>query len=71
MKIISESHVFIEADVLNPEINEGIIPEIELNEGIYISKAIVKVKNNNKCIISVLNTRVTDQYLDNISIKLG
>lgn len=66
----ARSQTFVELKVENPEISEGIIPNIKLNKGIYISKAIVKVKNNNKCLVSILNTRVTDQYIDKITVQL-
>ncbi|KAK0161744.1 hypothetical protein PV327_008162 [Microctonus hyperodae] len=64
------SNTFIEIDVKNPEIKVGIIPEIKISQGTYISKAIVKVKNNNKCIVSILNIRLIDQYLNKIYVKL-
>lgn len=66
----ARSQTFVEISVENPEIKEGIIPEIKLNKGIYISKAIVKVNNENKCIASILNTCVIDQTINEISVML-
>lgn len=70
IKLKSRSQTFIQLCVKNPEIKEGIVPDLKLEKGIYISKAIVKVDKNNKCIVSILNSCVIDQLFTPISIEL-
>lgn len=64
------SETFIEINIENPNIEEGILPTIQLPRGVYLSKSIVKVNKNKRAVASVLNTRVISQKLDPISVTL-
>lgn len=50
------SETVIKINVLNPEIREGILPELPILEGVYLSKAITKTDNKCQAIATVLNT---------------
>lgn len=64
------SETLIEIDIKNPEIKEGILPDFPLPKGLYLSKAMVKVNQNKRVVASILNTRVTPQTIDTISVYL-
>lgn len=66
----ARSETIIEINVKNPEVKEGIIPQILLPKGIFISKCIVKVNPDNKAFASVLNTRIIDQCINPITVTL-
>ena len=66
----ARTETLIEIEVENPEIQEGIIPEIKLLKGVYLSRAITKVNKDNKAYATILNTRVTDQQIKPITVRL-
>lgn len=49
------SETVVRAKILNPEIKEGICPEIHIYDGVYLAKSIVKVENNT-ALTTILNT---------------
>lgn len=56
----------VKITIQNPEIGEGIIPDIEFPKKVYLSKAVVKVNlSNNKALVTFLNAS-NDNYFDNI-----
>lgn len=69
-QIKSRTETIIEININNPEIKEGIIPELELEKGVYLSKAIVKVNSNNKAFATILNTRIIDKTIKPLSVTL-
>lgn len=50
------SETLVEIQINNPEIKEGIIPEMEILDGVYLSRAITTVNSNSKAYASILNT---------------
>ncbi|GJQ70538.1 hypothetical protein Trydic_g221, partial [Trypoxylus dichotomus] len=69
-KLNGRSENIVEIEIQNPGIKEGIIPELELRQGIYLSKAIVKVNSNGKAYATILNTKIENQEIPSISVKL-
>lgn len=59
----------VNVQILNSEISEGICPEIEILQGVYLCPSIVKV-NNNHAITSILNTTEKSVKINEIKIKL-
>lgn len=56
------SETLIQVDILNPEIEEGIV-DVEIPiKGVYLAKAITKVDTNNKAYCTILNS--TDEFVD-------
>ena len=66
----ARTETLIEIEIKNPEIQEGIIPEVKLRKGLYLCKAITKVNENNRAYATILNTRVIDQQIETISVCL-
>ena len=64
----------IEIEILNPEIEEGIIPEsipeLNLSNGVYLSRAITKINSNNKAFATVLNSTDKPTLIGTIQVKL-
>lgn len=52
----ARTETLVEFNVLNPEIGEGLVPEIEIMEGVYLCRSITKVNSKSKAITSILNT---------------
>ncbi|KAJ3666393.1 hypothetical protein Zmor_001836 [Zophobas morio] len=50
------TQTLIEFNVLNPEIKEGITPNVEIVDGVYLSHSITTVNANNKALSTILNT---------------
>lgn len=64
------SETIVEIDIANPEILEGVCPEIELSNGVYLAKALIKVNDNGKAITTILNTNDYKVNVKNIKIRL-
>ena len=77
-EILSSNKIYLKArtetlvaiNIKNSEIKEGIAPDLKIMEGVYLSRAIVKVNNNNKAFATILNTRTTDQIIEPITVSL-
>lgn len=65
------SETVVEIDIANPELSEGVCPEVELSSGVYLAKALVQVnKSNNKALTTVLNTNNFKIKVKNIKVRL-
>lgn len=66
----ARSESIIQVNISNPHVKEGISPKMQLYEGVFLAKSVVKVNDNNKAITTILNT--TDQTLkvSNITLEL-
>lgn len=62
-KLNPRSETLVEIPIENFDIREGILPEVEFQKGVYLSKAIVNVNENNKAFASILNTRIVEQEI--------
>ncbi|KAK6616784.1 hypothetical protein RUM44_005757, partial [Polyplax serrata] len=54
------SGTVVEVHVRNPELKEGILPEIFTDKGVYLANAIIRANEQGKALATILNTRVTD-----------
>lgn len=70
IKLKARTETLIEIEIQNPENQEGIVPELELQKGVYLSKAITKVNENNRAYATILNTRIIDLQIKPISVCL-
>ena len=66
----ARTEIIVKINILNPEIKEGIVPNTKIKEGVYLSRAFVKVNNNNEAYATILNTRTTDQTIEPITVRL-
>lgn len=62
------SETFLNVEVINSQIHEGITPEIVVRDGVYLSKVMTTVNKDNKALVSILNT--TEKHVDINKIKL-
>lgn len=63
------SETVIEVDILNQNITEGICPQINIAEGVYLAKSLVKV-NNGKALTTILNTANRKLRINKIQLEL-
>lgn len=63
------SETIIQVDILNPNISEGICPEIHIATGVFLAKSLVKVTNG-KAITTVLNTENKRLKINKIQLFL-
>ncbi|KAL0269063.1 UNVERIFIED_CONTAM: hypothetical protein PYX00_010798 [Menopon gallinae] len=66
----ARSETIVQIKVANPEIEEGVIPELHLSDHVYLSKAMVSVVANNKALATIVNTDVTDHLIEPIPVTL-
>lgn len=66
----ARSETVVEAEILNPELNEGICPEVFIADGVYLAKSILKVNPNGKCFTTILNTLDKDVKLNELKLNL-
>lgn len=64
------SETLIQINVLNPKINEGIIPETKIMQGVYLSNAITMVNLNLKAFAIVINTKENPVLIRNANVLL-
>lgn len=64
------SETLIEIHVLNPEIKEGIIPDITISDSVFLCKAITRVHSNSKAYATILNCSNYYQTITKPFIKL-
>lgn len=69
-KIPARTELIIPLHVLNPEIKEGILPQVNSIPGVYLSKALVKVLPNNICLAKLANTTNQEYTYAVTSLKL-
>lgn len=63
------SETVIEVEILNKKIDQGICPEMQVCEGVYLAKSLVKV-NNNKALTTILNTNNQKVKISHIRLVL-
>lgn len=63
------SETVIEIDILNTDLSEGITPEIQVCEGVFLAKALLKV-NNQKAFTTILNTTNKKAKINHIKLYL-
>lgn len=68
--LAARTEQLIEINVLNPEIKEGVIPELSLPKGLLVSRAITKVNSNSKAFATILNPTDSPVPYDEIRVKL-
>lgn len=66
----ARSETLIEVEILNPDIKEGIIPNCEIGDNLFLSKAITKVNEHNRAYATILNTSTTNRRIDKLAVKL-
>ena len=52
----SRSETIIKVDVLNPEIVQGICPEMNICDGVYLAKSLLQVDDESKALTTIINT---------------
>ena len=65
------SETVIEIDILNSKISEGICPEVQICEGVFLAKSLVKVENN-LAFTTALNPSenpIKIQFIENFNIE--
>jgi hypothetical protein len=50
------TEISIEFDVQNPEIKQGITPDVQILNGVYLCKSITNVISDNRALTTILNT---------------
>jgi len=55
-QIPARSEITLECSVMNPELKEGLILDQHISDTLFIANCLVKVKNNNRINLTVLNT---------------
>jgi hypothetical protein len=67
----ARTETILEVEVSNSEIDEGVISTSNINiPGVYLSKAIVKVKDNHRVNCTILNTTEKDLEIKKLKISL-
>lgn len=64
------TETIVEVDILNPEIGQGIIPEVRIMEGVYLCRSMVTVNPNGKAITTILNSRLKMVKISALSVLL-
>lgn len=64
------SETLIEIDELNKNIVEGICPEMNVCDGVFLAKSLVKVTENGKCLTTILNTNNYKVKINKIRVNL-
>ncbi|KAJ3650056.1 hypothetical protein Zmor_021765 [Zophobas morio] len=65
----ARTEAVIEVNIINDNLNEGIIKETPIIDGVYLAKSIVKV-NNQKAITTIINTLERDVRINHINVEL-
>lgn len=60
----------IDVDILNASIQENVCPELQVIEGVFLGKAILKVNVNNKAFTTILNTNDYINKINSIQVTL-
>jgi hypothetical protein len=68
--VAARTETVIEANVLNPWIREGLTPDICVLDGVYLSRAICKVNDSGKTLVTALNTTEVPVMLKQVSLVL-
>lgn len=70
VSIPARTEQLIEIEIENPEINEGIIPELNLSNGLYLSRAVTTVNANSKAYATILNSNNSPALIGTIRVQL-
>ena len=64
------SETIVKCNIRNPRLKEGIISDVPLLEGVFISNAITKVDENNQAFISIINTLEREVKIKRLNLVL-
>lgn len=68
--LLPRTETLVEINILNPEIREGLIPEMIIKEGVYLSNAITRVNNESKAYATIINTKENPVLITRANVLL-
>lgn len=69
-KLNARSETILKANILNPECREGLVEDVKVLDGVYLSNAITKVDEQNQAYVSILNTLEKEVMIKQLDIVL-
>lgn len=70
VNIPARTEQLIEIEIINPEIKEGIIPELNLSNGLYLSRAVTVVNAYSRAYATILNSTNAPALIGTIRVEL-
>lgn len=70
VSVPARTEQLIEIEIVNPEIKEGVIPDLRLSDGAYLSRAITKVNSKSRAYATVLNSTDSSILIGTIRVQL-
>lgn len=64
------TETFIEFNVQNPDIKQGLVPDFKILDGVYLCKSITTVNENNKALTTILNTTDKPIKINKLNLTL-